>query len=57
MTHQVVERAEGGIVLNFDHDGFADTQGVREWTIGWATKLLALKNYAVTGEPNPFFGP
>jgi hypothetical protein len=56
MTYQVVERAEGGIVLNFDHDGFADTQGVREWTIGWATKLLALKNYAVTGEPNPFFG-
>ena len=38
MTYEVVERAEGGIVVNFDHDGFADIGGVRDWTIGWATK-------------------
>jgi uncharacterized protein YndB with AHSA1/START domain len=55
MTYEVVERAEGGIVVNFDHDGFADIGGVRDWTIGWATKMLALKKYAVTGEPDPFY--
>ena len=53
MTYEVLEPAEGGIVVNFDHDGFADIGGVRDWMIGWATKMLALKKYAVTGEPDP----
>jgi hypothetical protein len=53
MTHEVVDRVEGGTVVNFDHDGFAHIDGVRDWTIGWATKMLALRNFAVTGEPNP----
>lgn len=55
MTYEVVERAEGGTVVNFDHDGFAEITDVRDWTIGWATKMLALKNYAITGEPDPFY--
>jgi len=56
MTYEIVDRPEGGVVVNFDHVGFATVDGVRHWTIGWATKMLALKKYAVTGEPDPFFG-
>jgi uncharacterized protein YndB with AHSA1/START domain len=56
MTYSIVDRPEGGVVLNFDHDGFASADGVREWTIGWATKVLALKRYAETGARDPFFG-
>ena len=56
MAYEIVDRPEDGTVLNFDHTGFATVDGVRDWTIGWATKMLALKNYAVTGDPNPFFG-
>ena len=56
MTYEVVERPDGGVTLNFDHVGFAGVDGVRDWTIGWATKMLALKKYAVTGKPDPFFG-
>lgn len=36
--------------------GFASVGGVREFTIGWATKILALKKYAETGKPDPFYG-
>ena len=56
MTYEIIDRPEGGVVLNFDHDGFATVDGVRDFTIGWATKILALKKYAQTGEPDPFFG-
>jgi hypothetical protein len=51
----IVDRAEGGIVLNFDHNNFATVDGARAWTIGWATKMLALKKYAETGRRDPFF--
>lgn len=57
MTYEIVDRPEGGVVLNFDHDHFADVDGVRAWTIGWATKMLALRKYAETGKPDPFFNP
>jgi uncharacterized protein YndB with AHSA1/START domain len=56
MTYEIADRPEGGIVLNFDHNGFASVDGVREFTIGWSTKVLALKKYVETGEPDPFFG-
>jgi uncharacterized protein YndB with AHSA1/START domain len=55
MTYEIVDRAEGGTVLNFDHNDFASVAGARAWTIGWATKMLALKKYAETGQPDPFF--
>jgi uncharacterized protein YndB with AHSA1/START domain len=57
MTYEIVDRPEGGVVLKFDHSDFADVEGVRAWTIGWATKMLALRRYAETGEPDPFFNP
>ncbi len=57
MTYEIVGRPEGGVVLNFDHNDFANVEGVRAWTIGWATKMLALRKYAETGEPDPFFNP
>src|SRR5262252_216079 len=50
MTYQISARPEGGVALDFDHNDFAGTGGVRAWTIGWATKILALKRYAETGE-------
>jgi hypothetical protein len=56
MTYDIFDRPEGGIVLNFDHNQFATVDGVREFTIGWATKMLALKQYAETGKADPFFG-
>ena len=55
MTYEIVDRPEGGVVLNFDHNDFATTDGARAWTIGWATKMLALKKYAETGQRDPFF--
>ena len=55
MTYEIVDRPEGGVVLNFDHNDFATIDGVRAWTIGWATKMLALKKYAETGQRDPFF--
>jgi uncharacterized protein YndB with AHSA1/START domain len=55
MTYEILDRAEGGTVLNFDHHDFASVDGARAWTIGWATKMLALKKYAETGKPDPFF--
>jgi uncharacterized protein YndB with AHSA1/START domain len=55
MSYEVAERPEDGVVLNFDHLGFTDVAGVRAWTIGWATKLLALRKFAETGVPDPFF--
>jgi uncharacterized protein YndB with AHSA1/START domain len=57
MTYEIVDRPEGGVVLNFDHNDFADVEGVRAWTIGWATKMLALRKYAESGKPDPFFNP
>jgi uncharacterized protein YndB with AHSA1/START domain len=56
MTYEIADRQDGGIVLNFDHNGFASAAGAREFTIGWATKILALKKYAETGKPDPFDG-
>jgi uncharacterized protein YndB with AHSA1/START domain len=56
MTYEILGQPDGGVILNFSHQGFATRDGVRDWTIGWATKMLALKEYAVTGKPNPFFG-
>jgi uncharacterized protein YndB with AHSA1/START domain len=55
MTYEIVDRPEGGVVLNFDHNDFATVDGARSWTIGWATKMLALKKYAETGQRDPFF--
>jgi hypothetical protein len=55
MTYEIVDRLEGGVVLNFDHNDFATIDGARAWTIGWATKMLALKKYAETGQRDPFF--
>jgi hypothetical protein len=55
MTYEILDRAEGGTVLHFDHNDFASVDGARAWTIGWATKMLALKRFAETGEPDPFF--
>jgi uncharacterized protein YndB with AHSA1/START domain len=55
MTYEIVGRPDGGVVLNFDHIDFATVEGVREWTIGWATKMLALRKYAETGIRDPFF--
>ena len=55
MTYEIVDREEGGIVLNFDHCDFASVDGVREFTIGWATKMLALKQYVETGKRDPFY--
>jgi hypothetical protein len=57
MTYEIVDRPEGGVVLKFDHNDFADVEGVRAWTIGWATTMLALRKYAETGAPDPFFNP
>jgi uncharacterized protein YndB with AHSA1/START domain len=56
MTYAIAVRSEGGVVLNFDHNDFATVDGVREWTIGWATKILALKQYAESGNRDPFYG-
>ena len=55
MTYEIADRPEGGVVVNFDHNEFATVVGVREFTIGWATKILALKKFAETGERDPFF--
>ena len=55
MAYEIMDRPEGGVVLNFDHNDFADVAGVREWTIGWSTKMLALKKFAESGVPEPFF--
>jgi uncharacterized protein YndB with AHSA1/START domain len=55
MTYEIVDRPEGGVVLNFDHSDFDSVDGVREWTIGWATKMLSLRKYAETGVSDPFF--
>jgi hypothetical protein len=37
--------------------GSADFDGVRAWTIGWATKDAGLEKYAETGVPDSFFNP
>ena len=55
MSYEIADRPDGGVVVNFDHNEFATVAGVREFTIGWATKILALKKYAETGERDPFF--
>ena len=44
-----------GVVLNFGHNDFATIDGARAWTIGWATRMLALKKYTETGQRDPFF--
>jgi hypothetical protein len=49
------DRPGGGVVLNFDHNDFATTDGARAWTTGWATKMLALKKYAETGQRDRCF--
>lgn len=56
MAYEILDRPEGGIVLNFDHNDFVTVDGVREFTIGWATKVLSLKKYVETGKPDPFYG-
>lgn len=29
-----------------NHRAFADADGAREWAIGWATAMLAIRRYA-----------
>jgi uncharacterized protein YndB with AHSA1/START domain len=55
MTYEIVDRAERGVVVNFDHRNFATVGGVRAWTIGWSEKILSLRRYAETGVPDPCF--
>jgi uncharacterized protein YndB with AHSA1/START domain len=55
MTYEIVDRPEGGVVLNFDHTDFATVDDVRHWTIGWVDKILSLRKYAETGVPDPCF--
>jgi uncharacterized protein YndB with AHSA1/START domain len=55
-TYEVLPRPEGGVVLRFTHGGFpAVDDAYRDFTYGWATKFVQLKQYAETGEPAPFF--
>ncbi|MGW0629389.1 SRPBCC family protein [Streptomyces sp. NPDC002758] len=55
-TYEILARQEGGVTLSFTHSGFAAVDDVyRDFTYGWATKFVHLKQYAETGEPAPFF--
>ncbi|MEZ0069076.1 hypothetical protein ABIA32_005119 [Streptacidiphilus sp. MAP12-20] len=59
-TYELLPSGEGegepATVLVFTHAGFpAQDEGYRNFTYGWATKFTALKAYAETGEPAPFF--
>jgi uncharacterized protein YndB with AHSA1/START domain len=57
-TYELVETdTPGNTLLRFTHAGFpAVDDGYRNFTYGWATKFTALKAYAETGVPAPFFG-
>jgi uncharacterized protein YndB with AHSA1/START domain len=55
-TYELLPRPEGGIELRFTHSGFpAVDDAYRNFTYGWATKFVQLKQYAETGAPAPFF--
>lgn len=56
-TYEILDVPEGGVLLRFTHAGFpVQDDAYRNFTYGWATKLTALKAYAETGKPTPFFG-
>jgi uncharacterized protein YndB with AHSA1/START domain len=55
-TYEILDAPEGGVLLRFTHAGFpAQDDAYRNFTYGWATKFTALKAYAETGRPAPFF--
>ncbi|RAG84374.1 SRPBCC domain-containing protein [Streptacidiphilus pinicola] len=57
-TYELRETEPGKpeVTLVFTHAGFpAQDETYRSFTYGWATKFTALKTYAETGEPAPFF--
>jgi len=57
-THLVwtVEPAGTGVVVRFDHTGFAAVDDMfRVVTVGWAQMLLSLKDYLASGIRKPFF--
>jgi uncharacterized protein YndB with AHSA1/START domain len=57
-TYELRPAADGTpeVTLVFTHAGFpAQDEAYRSFTYGWATKFTALKAYAETGEPAPFF--
>lgn len=56
-TYEILDVPEGGVQLRFTPAGFPDQgDAYRDFTYGWATKFTALKAYAETGRPAPFFG-
>jgi uncharacterized protein YndB with AHSA1/START domain len=57
-TYELLESGEGDgtTELAFTQAGFAaQDESYRHFTYGWATKFTALKAYAETGRPAPFF--
>lgn len=55
-VYEILARPEGGVTLRFTHSGFpAVDDAHRDFTYGWATKFVQLKQYAETGESVPFF--
>jgi hypothetical protein len=51
-----IEPVDTGVIVRFDHDGFAQVDDMfRIVTVGWSQMLLSMKEYLSTGVRKPFF--